>query len=101
VLGGALGLIYSELIARDSRSMVELLNPLMSWIVLPYLGASAAREQHLRSLKTEELRAKAQLRTGRFVARLADAPCGAGARIAEKTGLESRKKTASDCGKQR
>jgi len=47
VLGGALGLIYSELIARDPRSLVELLNPLMFWIVLPYLGVSAAcEEQH-------------------------------------------------------
>jgi hypothetical protein len=50
VLGGALGLIYSELIARDPRSMVELLNPLMWWIVLPYLGASAAREEQYRPL---------------------------------------------------
>lgn len=48
VLGGALGLIYSELTARDPRSMVELLNPLMSWIVLPYLGASGAREEQYR-----------------------------------------------------
>jgi AcrR family transcriptional regulator len=50
VLGGALGLISSELSARDPRSMVELLNPLMSWIVLPYLGASAARKEQYRSL---------------------------------------------------
>jgi AcrR family transcriptional regulator len=50
VLGGALGLISSELTARDSRSMVELLNPLMSWIVLPYLGASASREEQDRPL---------------------------------------------------
>jgi AcrR family transcriptional regulator len=50
VLGGALGLIYSELIARDPRSLVELLNPLMFWIVLPYLGASAAREEQYRPL---------------------------------------------------
>jgi AcrR family transcriptional regulator len=48
VLGGALGLIYSELIARDTRSLVELLNPLMWWIVLPYFGASAACEQQRR-----------------------------------------------------
>lgn len=50
VLGGALGLIYSELIARDPRSMVELLKPLMWWIVLPYLGASGAREEQYRPL---------------------------------------------------
>ncbi|MGD0455127.1 MAG: TetR/AcrR family transcriptional regulator [Solirubrobacteraceae bacterium] len=50
VLGGMLGLIYSELTACDPRSMVELLNPLMFWIVLPYLGASAAREEQYRPL---------------------------------------------------
>jgi AcrR family transcriptional regulator len=50
VLGGALGLIYSELTARDPRSMVEFLNPLMSWIVLPYLGVSAACEEQHRPL---------------------------------------------------
>jgi hypothetical protein len=47
VLGGALGLIYAELIARDPRSLVELLNPLMFWIVLPYLGVSVACEEQV------------------------------------------------------
>jgi hypothetical protein len=50
VLGGALGLIYARLSARDPCSLVELLNPLMSLIVLPYLGASAAREEQDRPL---------------------------------------------------
>jgi AcrR family transcriptional regulator len=50
VLGGALGLLYSELTAREPRSMVELLNPLMWWIVLPYLGASGARKEQYRPL---------------------------------------------------
>jgi AcrR family transcriptional regulator len=50
VLGGALGLIYARLSARDPHSLVELLNPLMSLIVLPYLGASAARKEQYRPL---------------------------------------------------
>jgi AcrR family transcriptional regulator len=50
VLGGALGLMYARLSARDPCSLVELLNPLMSLIVLPYLGASAAREEQYRTL---------------------------------------------------
>jgi AcrR family transcriptional regulator len=50
VLGGALGLIYARLIGRDPHSLVECLNPLMSLIVLPYLGASAAREEQCRPL---------------------------------------------------
>jgi AcrR family transcriptional regulator len=48
VLGGVLGLIYARLTARDSRSFVELLNPSMSMIVLPYLGAAAARKELTR-----------------------------------------------------
>lgn len=50
VLGGALGLMYARLSARDPCSLVELLNPLMSLIVLPYLGASAARKEQYRPL---------------------------------------------------
>ena len=50
VLGGALGLMYARLSARDPCSLLELLNPLMSLIVLPYLGASAARKEQYRPL---------------------------------------------------
>jgi hypothetical protein len=40
-----LGLIYARLVARDDRSLLKLLNPVMSTIVLPYLGgAEALRE---------------------------------------------------------
>ncbi|HEV2944037.1 MAG TPA: TetR/AcrR family transcriptional regulator [Solirubrobacteraceae bacterium] len=48
LLGGALGLIYARLIAREERSLPELLNPLMSMIVLPYLGPAAARREESR-----------------------------------------------------
>jgi hypothetical protein len=45
VLGRVLGLIYARLIAPDSRSLMELLNPLTSMIVLPYLGKAALGRQ--------------------------------------------------------
>jgi hypothetical protein len=45
VIGGVLGLIYARLIARDPRPMVDLLNPSMSIIVLPYLGNAAAERE--------------------------------------------------------
>jgi AcrR family transcriptional regulator len=48
LLGGALGLIYARLIAREERSLPELLNPLMSMIALPYLGPAAARREESR-----------------------------------------------------
>jgi AcrR family transcriptional regulator len=48
VLGGALGLIHARLIATDSGSLLELSNPLMSMIVLPYLGRAAAHKEQSR-----------------------------------------------------
>jgi AcrR family transcriptional regulator/DNA-binding MarR family transcriptional regulator len=45
VVGAVLGVIHTRLSSQRSGSMVELLNPLMSVVVLPYLGpASAQRE---------------------------------------------------------
>lgn len=47
VVGGALSVIYSRLIAPERGGFLQLLSPLMSFIVFPYLGASAAhRELH-------------------------------------------------------
>jgi AcrR family transcriptional regulator len=50
VLGGTLGLIHTRLISLDPRSLVELVNPLMSMVVLPYLGAASARKEQERPL---------------------------------------------------
>ena len=50
VVGGALALICARLIAHDPRSFLELENPLMSMIVLPYLGPGAAQRELRRSL---------------------------------------------------
>jgi AcrR family transcriptional regulator/DNA-binding MarR family transcriptional regulator len=45
VVGGALSVIHSRL-AEDSRQpLLELANPLMGTIVLPYLGSAAARRE--------------------------------------------------------
>ncbi len=48
VLGGTLGLLYARLMTSDSQSLLELVNPLMSLVVLPCLGAPAARGQRCR-----------------------------------------------------
>jgi AcrR family transcriptional regulator len=45
VVGAVLGVIHARLLARDPGPLTGLVNPLMSMIVLPYLGpAAAARE---------------------------------------------------------
>jgi AcrR family transcriptional regulator/DNA-binding MarR family transcriptional regulator len=48
VVGGALSLIHSRLVEDEQRPLLELLNPLMSMVVLPYLGQSAAQEEFQR-----------------------------------------------------
>ncbi len=45
LVGGAFSLIHSRLIEGGGTSLLELLNPLMSMIVLPYLGPVAARRE--------------------------------------------------------
>jgi AcrR family transcriptional regulator/DNA-binding MarR family transcriptional regulator len=52
LVGGALSLVHSRLLDEEGGSLVELLNPLMSMIVLPYLGAAAARKEWERPTST-------------------------------------------------
>jgi AcrR family transcriptional regulator/DNA-binding MarR family transcriptional regulator len=58
LVGGAIAVIYGRLVARpgagehDRRPLVELVNPLMSMIVLPYLGPAASRRELERSTPT-------------------------------------------------
>jgi hypothetical protein len=43
VVGGAISVIHTRLLANEPQKLIDLLNPLMSMIVLPYLGPAAAR----------------------------------------------------------
>ena len=45
VLGGVFSLVHSRLLEGKGGPVVELLNPLMGMIVLPYLGSAAARRE--------------------------------------------------------
>jgi AcrR family transcriptional regulator len=45
VVGAVLALLHSRLIQGGPERLVELTNPLMAMIVLPYLGAAAARSE--------------------------------------------------------
>ncbi len=45
IVGGVLSLIHARMVEDDGSALVELLGPLMSMIVLPYLGPSAARRE--------------------------------------------------------
>jgi len=50
VVGGVLAVIQSRLQAQGGAGAVGLTNPLMSMIVLPYLGAAAARRELERTV---------------------------------------------------
>jgi AcrR family transcriptional regulator len=45
VVGGVLAVLHARLLEDDPGGLVELTGPLMSMIVLPYLGAPAARRE--------------------------------------------------------
>ena len=45
VVGAVLSVIHSRLLDGDSGGLVELVNPLMGMIVLPYLGPAASRRE--------------------------------------------------------
>jgi AcrR family transcriptional regulator len=45
VVGGALSILHARIARPEHKSLIELANPLMSMIVLPYLGATAARRE--------------------------------------------------------
>jgi AcrR family transcriptional regulator/DNA-binding MarR family transcriptional regulator len=45
LVGGVLSLIHSRMVDERDAPLIELLNPLMSMIMLPYLGPAAARHE--------------------------------------------------------
>jgi AcrR family transcriptional regulator/DNA-binding MarR family transcriptional regulator len=45
VVGAVLGVVHTRLQRRQKGSMLDLLNPLMAMIVLPYLGPAAAQRE--------------------------------------------------------
>ena len=51
VVGGVVSVLHARLVEPEARGrLIELTNPLMSSIVLPYLGAAAARKELERPL---------------------------------------------------
>jgi AcrR family transcriptional regulator/DNA-binding MarR family transcriptional regulator len=57
VVGGVLSVIHGRLIVSNPEGLEKLVNPLMSMIVLPYLGAAAARREMERPATKISVRA--------------------------------------------
>jgi DNA-binding MarR family transcriptional regulator/AcrR family transcriptional regulator len=51
VVSGALGVLHERLLQPDPGALVELTGPLMSFIVLPFLGATVARRELRRPVE--------------------------------------------------
>jgi AcrR family transcriptional regulator/DNA-binding MarR family transcriptional regulator len=48
IVGAVLSVVHARLLDRETEPLTGLLNPLMSMIVLPYLGATAAQQELTR-----------------------------------------------------
>jgi AcrR family transcriptional regulator len=59
IVGGVLSVLYSRLLEGDPARLVELAGPLMSMIVLPYLGSAAARRELARPVPKRRLAGRA------------------------------------------
>lgn len=59
VVGGVLGVLHARLLSKESDSLLELAGPLMSMIVLPYLGAAAAQKESSRPVPERQVSAQA------------------------------------------
>lgn len=98
VVGAVLSVLHARLLAGEMKPMVELLNPLMAMIVLPYLGTSAAERELSRPvLKTrantpareagesplKALEMRVTYRTSRVLAAVASRPGSSNRQIGE------------------
>jgi AcrR family transcriptional regulator/DNA-binding MarR family transcriptional regulator len=50
IVGAVISVIHARMLERDRRPLIQLLNPLMGMIVLPYLGQAAVEEELRRPL---------------------------------------------------
>lgn len=106
IVGGVLTVIHSRLLDKDRGSLPELLNQLMSMIVLPYLGARAARRELDRPQPTRESRPtesepllsdpfkeagmRLTYRTVRVLGAIVDNPEASNRAIGEAAGIEDQ-----------
>jgi len=64
VVGAVLAVIHARMLTGEEQAWVELASPLMGMIVLPYLGAAAARRElaRLEHLRLVERNSAEQMR---------------------------------------
>jgi AcrR family transcriptional regulator len=100
VVGAVLAVIHARLSGRDTDGLMELLNPLMAMIVLPYMGAAAAERELERPVPVgrrvsslpvgdplEGLAMRFTYRTLRVLAAIAVAPGASNREVGEAAGV--------------
>jgi AcrR family transcriptional regulator len=100
VVGAVLSVLHARLLDRDSGGLVELVNPLMGMIVLPYLGPAAARRELERVIPKvrhnsvrgaanplKELEMRLTYRTVRVLMAVAAGPGGSNRAVADRAGV--------------
>lgn len=103
-VGAVLAVIYTRMIEQDRQPLVELLNPLMSMIVLPYLGRGAAAKELTRPVPRvsrahgkqppgvllDGLEMRVTYRTLRVLSAIADDPGASNREIATAAGVHDQ-----------
>jgi AcrR family transcriptional regulator len=103
LVGGVLSVLHSRLLDHDSGQLVELSGPLMSMIVLPYLGQAAARKELARPAPCapvqplspspdplRELGMRLTYRTVRVLLAVAATPGGSNREVADASGISDQ-----------
>jgi len=104
LVGGALDVVHTRLLNPRSEKLTDLRNPLMSFIVLPYLGPLAARMELQRPLpaasapqkssntgeKLSDLELRMTYRTMRVLAAIAADPGLSNAQTSEHAGVSDQ-----------
>jgi AcrR family transcriptional regulator len=100
VVGAVLSLIHNRLLGESDERLIALVNPLMSMIVLPYLGPAAARRELERPVRKtpvrgrpvdgnplRELHMRLTYRTVRVLVTVASHPGASNRAIADASGI--------------
>jgi AcrR family transcriptional regulator len=103
VVGAVLSVIHGRMLERDPGRLIGLLNPLMSMVVMPYLGPFAARRELSRpvartagrvpvvpSSPLRGLGMRVTYRTVRALEAIAAAPGSSNRRIGESSGMSDQ-----------
>jgi AcrR family transcriptional regulator/DNA-binding MarR family transcriptional regulator len=103
-VGAVLAVIYMRMLERDRRPLIELLNPLMSMIVLPFLGRGAAAKELTRPVATisdvrrkqpvgpplDGLQMRVTYRTLRVLSAIAEDPGASNREVADAAGVQDQ-----------